>query len=218
MRSPQRTRSARRSASAEGNGVEITVEIDEARLKRRLAIATPATMRELNRTIGIKVLERVKDFLARMSWTRHKVANRLGAPKSPFYEHAPGRTVLERIDEHGATIAIRNTPGLSRAYHDLHITPKRARALTIPIHRIAKDSSVRELREKGHVLFRLPKSNVLAERSGTGKRARVRPLYALCESVTVPRDPGLLPSRAALRGWAKEAAEAFFETRGEISG
>lgn len=198
--------------------MEIDVEIDEAALKRRLAIATPGTMRELNRAIGLKVLGRVRDFLADMSLTRHRTADRLGAPHTRFYEDAPGRTVLRRADESGAVVAIENTPGMSRAYHDLHIRPVRRRWLTVPIHRIAYAKTVRELRQEGRVLFRLGKKRVLAERSGTGKGARIRPLYALCEGVTVPRDPGLLPSRAALRGWAKEAAEDFFDSWDALNG
>ena len=65
------------------DGVDTTVEIEDAALKRRLArIASRETALALNRKIGEGVLELVKDHLAEMSVTRHKVADRLGAPHS----------------------------------------------------------------------------------------------------------------------------------------
>jgi hypothetical protein len=176
--------------------------------------------RRLVEHVGGVVLERTKDFLDQMAVTRHKVADRLGASHSKYFEYASGRlagsprqqnTVLQDVGENGATISIKNTPGLSRAYHDLHITPKRVGALTIPIDRISAHKGVRDLRREGHEIFRPKGTNILAETRGKGKNAKLRPLFALVKSVTVPQDRGLLPTANKIREWTTDAADEFLE-------
>lgn len=198
----------------------IGIKIDDAQLRKRLSvIASKEALREINRDMGLVVLERTKDFLDEMSATRHKVADRLGAPHSKFLEYASGRlggsdrnqdTVLEGSDEKSATIVIKNTPGLTRAWHDLEITPKNKRALTIPVNRIAHGKRVADLERGGHRIFRPKKTNILAE---AGEGGRLRPLYALVKKVVVPKDEGLLPTRQMVREWALEGAETAIELR-----
>lgn len=192
--------------------MELSVKIDDAGLRRKLALVSSRdTALRMNRAVGNAVLEQTKGFLAQMSVTRHRVADRLGATYTKNFEDAPDRTVLVDVSDKGATIAIKNTPGLSRAYHDLHIKPKRVGALTIPVHRISYGKRVADLRGSGHVLFRPKGKNILAEASGKGKNAKLRPLYALVKSATVPRDEGLLPTVKDIREWATDAAEVFLE-------
>jgi hypothetical protein len=209
------------------DGVEITVDIDYTKLKRRLSlVASGKTMTALNRHIGNVVLERVKDFLDEMAVPRHKTADRLGARHSKFYEYASGRvagsplkqtTVLKEADDKHSVVSIKNTPGLSRAYHDLVITPKRVGALTIPIDRISAHKGVKDLRKEGHEIFRPRGKNILAETRGKGKSAKLRPLYVLVKKVTVPRDEGLLPKDAKVREWATDAAEEYFTNMLELN-
>ena len=188
--------------------MELKVKIDAKNLLRRIALVTSReTVLRLNRRIGEVVFAHTKGHISEMSPSRHRVADRLGAEHSGHLEGARDRMTLD-VNEKGATIRIKNTPGLSRAFHDLHITPKRAGALTIPLHRVAYGKRVADLRDTGHVLFRPKGKNILAEKSGTG---RLRPLYALVRSATVPKDPGLLPARAKFREWTEEAAEQFFD-------
>lgn len=205
--------------------MELTVSIDDKGLRRRLAfVSSDRTMARLNGFIGNRVLDHTKDFLDVMASRRHKCADRLGAPHSKFLEYASGRlggsplnqtTDLAKVSDKGATIAIKNTPGLSRAFHDLHISAKRAKALTIPIDRISHDKRVADLRREGVDVFRPKGTNILAMNEETGrggkKKQKLRPLYALVRSVTVPKDEGLLPSNAEVREWSKDATEAFFE-------
>ena len=119
-------------------------------------------------------------------------------------------TELENVTEQGSVIAIKHTPGLSRAYHDLVITPKRASALTIPVDGIAYNKRVKDLRNDGHDIFRPRGTNLLAEKRGEGKEARLRPLYVLVRKAVVPKDEGLLPTDKELREWTTDAAEEFF--------
>ena len=207
------------------DGMELKVEIDSAPLKRRLVlIGSSDTMRRMNACIGQVVLERVKDHLAKMSVSRHKTADRLGARHTGFYEHAAGRTVLKDVDEKGATVEVQNTPGMTRAFRDLHIAPTGGRKwLTMPISRVAYGKRVADLRGEGHRVFRPGKARILAEATTatetyTGKdgkkrkRKRLRPLYALVKSVRVPRDEGLLPNKSALKSWTREAVCDFMES------
>ena len=204
--------------------MDISVEIEDTGLRRKLAFVSSRQMaKDINEAVGREVLERTKDFLDTMSVTRHKVADRLGAPHSKYLEYASGRlagsprgqtTELEDVDDKSATIAIKNTPGLARAFHDLHITPKRAKALTIPIDRVSHNSGVADLRSRGYKIFRPKGTNILATSEGKGKSARLRPLYALVQRVTVPKDEGLLPNKAQVREWAEDATEAALELKG----
>ena len=209
--------------------MEVEVQIDDKAVRRKIAKITSTQMRRrLVEHVGGVVLEQTKDFLDEMAAgddgvNRHKVADRLGAPHSKYLEYASGRvagsprqqnTVLEDVGENGATIAIKNTPGLSRAYHDLHITPKRVGALTIPIDRISAHKGVRDLRKEGHEIFRPKGTNILAETRGKGKNAKLRPLFALVKSVTVPQDRGLLPTANKIREWTTDAADEFLEIAG----
>ena len=201
--------------------MELTVQLDDSRVRRRLGvIMSDRTMLKVNESVGLVVLERTKDFLDEMSVSRHKVADRLGARHSKFYEYASGRmagsplnqdTVLADVSPKGSTIAIKNTPGLSRAFGDLHITATRAKALTIPIDRVSHGKRVADLRREGHEVFRPKGTNILAESKGKGKRARIRPLYALVRSVTVPKDEGLLPNKEQITKWAKDAVEVTLD-------
>lgn len=201
--------------------MELHFDISDEGLRRRLSkLASPELMQGLHEALGTAVLERLKDHLSQMSVSRHKTAGRLGATHTGFYEHAAGRTIMRKADTKEAVVAVENTPGLSRAYHDLHITPKRGSWLTIPLHRSAYGNRVADLRNMGHKVFRPGVARILAETTAQreeytdkdGKkrrRAKLRPLYALVKSVRVPRDKGLLPQNPELNRWVLEAAEDY---------
>lgn len=175
-------------------------------------------------TVGADIHKEVHAFIGNMSRTRHKTANRLGAGPSKHFENATGRVVLREVTPERATVVIENTPGLSRAYHDLNIQPVRARWLTIPLHRDAYAKRVADLRGLGHKIFRPGKARILVEtttrtetytdKSGkTRKRKKLRPLYALVKSVRVPQDKGLLPQEKQIRQWAVESAANIIDSQ-----
>lgn len=189
-------------------------------LARRIgAVASKGMLREMTRSVASSLLEFVKDHLDEMAATRHKVADRLGADHTRYLEYASGRvagsetgqtTEITAESDSSATISILNTPGLTRAYHDLDITPKKRKSLTIPIDKISYGKRVADLRAKeGRRVFRLGKTNLLAVSDETGK-GKARPVYALVKSVRIPRDRGLLPTRAQLVAKGREKiAEAL---------
>ena len=206
------------------DGVELSITIDKALSERLGKIGTPETMRAMNEAVGNAVLERVKDHLAQMSVSRHKVADRLGATHTGFYENAPGRTVLRDANETGSTVVVQETPGLSRAYHDIDIAPTGGKKwLTIPLSRVSYGKRVADLRTEGHDVFRPGKARILAEKTGQTetyvdkdgkrkKRKRLRPLYALVKSVRIPRDEGLLPTDKQMLGWMTDQVSDFIES------
>lgn len=197
--------------------LEFSLNTSEIRAKLG-KIISQETRREILQSVGADIHKEVQRHIGSMNRSRHKTADRLGAGRSGYYEDARGRVVLREVTAERATVVIENTPGLSRAYHDLNIQPVRARWLTIPIHRDAYNKRVADLRGMGHKIFRPGKARILAEittrtetytdKSGkTRKRKKLRPLYALVKSVRVPQDKGLLPQEKQIRQWAVESAE-----------
>lgn len=185
-------------------------------LRKKLRVILSAEgRRSMNRAIAKQVTEGVKDHIARASVSRHKVADRLGAPRTGHFENAPGRTELTEVDDKGFEITVRNTPGMKRAFGPVPITPRRVKALTIPLHRISAHKRVADLRSEGHDIVKA--GNVLGEYDGTietvkgKKRKRIRPLYALVKRVVLPEDKGLLPTKRKYEEIASDAAKAWME-------
>jgi hypothetical protein len=199
--------------------MKLKFSLNTSEIRAKLGkITSQEKRREILQTVGADIHDKVQRHIGEMSVLRHKTANRLGAEPSKHFENATGRVVLREVTAERATVVIENTPGLSRAYQDLHIQPVRARWLTIPIHRDAYNKRVADLRGMGHKIFRPGKARILAEtttrtetytdKSGkTRKRKKLRPLYALVKSVRVPRDKGLLPQEKQIRQWAVESAK-----------
>ena len=89
--------------------LSISVEGVE-QLRRKLGVLLDGRgQRRLNEHIGVAVLEGVKDHIAEMSVSRHKVADRLGSTKTGYFENAPGRTELTAVDEGGLSSSKRVT-------------------------------------------------------------------------------------------------------------
>ena len=203
--------------------LEFSLNTSEIRAKLG-KISSQETRRDILQAVGADIHDKVQRHIGNMNRSRHKTADRLGAGRSGYYEEARGRVVLREVTAERATVVIENTPGLSRAYHDLNIQPVRARWLTIPIHRDAYAKRVADLRGMGHKIFRPGKARILAEtttrtetytdKSGkTRKRKKLRPLYALVKSVRIPQDKGLLPQEKQIRQWAVESAENVIDSQ-----
>ena len=179
---------------------------------------SPAQMVGASREIGYNCQERTADHIARASVSRHKTADRLGAVYTKYLEFAPGRTrsvgthgnAIESSDAtaYGVSINVLNTEGVARAYHDVTIRPRMAKALTIPVHADAYGRRVADLKAEGRAIFRPKGTRLLVEELPGGK---MRPLYALVKSVTLPQDPGLMPSDSDYSEWASDTLDALAE-------
>ena len=212
--------------------MEHHIEINDSEVKKLLnslrSIMTQRMMRDICRSVGINVREHFSDHIARASVSRHKSADSLGAEHTKYLEFAvargqmrsesdyspkdgEGKPFIEVQDVNPGSVAvvIGNTPGLERAFGPMTITPKRARALTIPINKIAYGRSVKEVEDKGFDIFHPKGTRILAASDG---KDGVIPLFVLCGKVTIPQDTGLLPTENEIEEWSADSIEAFLET------
>ena len=107
-------------------------------------------------------------------------------PSSTHY--SPDKVTKGSTTENSGEIII-DVPGISRAYNDLHITPKFKSRLTIPIHQSAYGKKASSFSN----LFFIKKKNkkeFLAQKTGNG----ITFMYYLAKEVEQQRDPRLMPS------------------------
>lgn len=183
--------------------MKIDVTVRSPKLAVLAAQLSSSGRKEMNEAMGITVREVTRDYLTKISGERHKSAERLGA--SPTGHLAQAVRAVEastlNADALSATLTISHV-GLSRAFHDVTITPKNAKALTIPVSAIAYGRRAREFqnlfvfKHEGGKAF-------LAQRDPTS--GSFRTLYLLVRSVTQKQDRTLLPSDAE---WQKAAAQS----------
>lgn len=152
------------------------------------------------------VVTLIRTHLAGLAASRHATAARLGA--SPTGHIRAQACRREHADAHGATISI-GIPGISRAFRDIEITPRRASALTIPVHRLAYGRTVYEVSRERPV-FRPQGKDYLA----TTEDGKLTVLYLLRTRVRQPRDPSLLPTREDIayhyaQGWSAAIRRAL---------
>lgn len=160
-----------------------------------------------------EVVRKLAGWINRRSKSRHKVAQRFGVDPTgilEFTETAPisfskggGKIYAKNVGGGKTSIFISGVPFIQKAFRSLVIVPKRARALTIPLHADAVRTPAGEIAEKGWDTF-IPKGKgVIMGRKG--KRGRAVPLYALRKSVKIPRDAQLLPSSYLMNLWTRNA-------------
>lgn len=168
------------------------------------------------------IMKRTRDFVItklggwifRRSTSRHKVAKRFGVEPTgilEFTESSPsssrgGGKIYGRGTSSTSSIFIAGVPFIQKAFRALHIVPKRARALTIPLHRDAVRTRARDIANKGWDTFIPRGKSYIAGRKGKSKR--ITPLYALRKSVTIPRDARLLPASYLMDKWVTMAIKS----------
>lgn len=158
------------------------------------------------------VVLKLSGWIFRRSKSRHKTANKFGvkptgilefAESSPTsYSRGGGKIFSQRKGESNS-IFISGIPFIQKAFRDLNITPKKASALTIPLHRDAVRTPARQIASKGWNTFIPRGKSYIAGKKGNSKK--IVPLYALSKSVRIPRDARLLPPAHLMDYWAKDA-------------
>ena len=180
--------------------VAFTVKAEMSpRLRSILAEIGPETRRALF-SVGANALRlEVRRHVRREAGRRHSTARRL-SEQSNFTAQTTGHLeqgaarIVSHSTENGAEVVV-PIAGISRAFHDLVIRPRKAKSLTIPISGVSYGHRAAELERMGWNLFRLPKTDILAgERDG-----EFRGLYALKKQVTVKKDRTLLPSDTTVK-------------------
>jgi hypothetical protein len=171
---------------------------------------------ELNHAMGLEVQAVTYHHLRDLAGSRHNTADRLGASPTGFLAQAAEKVgaadaVTSVADAAVLTI---NHPGMMRAFEDVTITAKAAKALTIPIHRLAYGHRAGEfegLFVLGGKKFDTGK-NILAMKDGDD----IIPMFLLVHSVHQPQDRSLLPTDEEWQDAAVEGAENYLrEALGE---
>ena len=192
--------------------VSVILDPRAAEVARRLVAIGRARPQDFSEGAAIQVSGLVRAHLEREASTRHASANRLGAEPTGHLQDAAA-SVEHSVDNAGAAVSIRS-PGIRRAAGGYEITPKHAKLLTIPVHRLAYGKRAGELSARGIQLFRPRKkgggkANVLAAILQEGEPMTV--LYALRQSVSIPQDRTLLPSDSDLSEAATHGARAVMQ-------
>lgn len=132
--------------------------------------------------------------------SKHLTAHRLGAQPTGHYEKGSA-AISWSADTESGTVTI-PIPGISRAYGDVRITPRRARSLAIPISDVAYGRTVAEVRALGWTVFRPKGKDFLM---GSDEAGNVKPMFRLVGSSVLRQDASLLPSMADNAGTAAKA-------------
>lgn len=194
------------------------VRFDLGDVTRRFKKLREKTSRgNIVRSASRALVGHLADYIRARSESRHTTANRLGATPTNIlkfvrsgafaYSDGGGKIYTHASGREGS-VFIGGVPFIQRAFHSLHVVPKNASALTIPIHREAYAKRVKDLEGSGWSIFRPRGKRVLMGKKGSG---RAIPLYALVKSATIPKDTRLLPSSYLMNEWTEKAVREELE-------
>lgn len=141
----------------------------------------------MGEAVQILIIEHLEEIAA----TRHSTAERLGATPSNFVAgavQAASDPSVVSADADGVTLRLRH-PVVARAFRDIHITPRQAESLAIPVHALAYNKRPREIWEQ-YGLF-IAKGMIMMK---SGADAAPIALYVLKKSVLQRQDRSLMPS------------------------
>jgi len=149
--------------------------------------------REIRNLVGYDIAEVTREHL----YEKDKEPNKLGGKKTHFYRSA-GDAVSHEVTNTGAAISI-NQQGIRQRLEGGVITPKTARALTIPINARAHGKRAREFENT----FILDKSDsgdpdtvgVLMQDTGGG---RLDALFVLRRRAVQAPDPSVIPDQRTI--------------------
>ena len=176
-------------------GVSVTVEGDA------VTVAALSDMVTNRRGLHAALGSRLEDIL---------VGHFRSRPGEGFWKEVAAATALEEITETSATVVVADRRANVHIYGGT-IRPVEKKALTIPVHPMARGKFARELeREQGLELFRPNKKgggrhDILAANIG----GRLVPLYALKKKAVIPRDPQALPPAGDVEAELLEEAKDF---------
>lgn len=160
----------------------------------------------LHHAAGVEVQRITSDHVAKIAATRHGTAERLGAAPTNFYAQAAEKVASAGALSSGPAEAVLtiNHPGFLRAFQNVKITPRTAKALTIPIHALSYGKRAGSLWDTLNLFIPRGKRIIAATIGGV-----LTPLYVLCKSVTQKQDRSLLPSDEQFQAAAVTGARGY---------
>jgi hypothetical protein len=144
---------------------------------------------------GEQLARVVQRHVLRASAARHRTASRLGATPTGHLSEGAANIHMEKAGKKAVVVV--PIPGISRAFGDVRISPRNAKALTIPINSAAYGVRASELADRGWRLFTLPAKQGPGAGILFGRKARMKSavaLYLLRNSADLPQDRGLMPT------------------------
>jgi hypothetical protein len=186
-------------------------------LARLVAGLSAAGRVQLHEFMGRSASVTVRDHVTVLAGTRHKTATDLGASPSGFLAQAAEKVALGEVTEASATITLRH-PGFRRAFEDVTLVPRNARALTIPINPAAYNKTARSMKGLFLAQGKLDSGKTIGL-LGKLVNGSVVWMYRLVRSVFQKQDRTLLPDdselqRAAISG-AADYADMLLAATGE---
>ncbi len=186
------------------------VQIENGGLRRVLDVVGPAGKAKLTEAGAYSLYVAVMRHVHAYARTHHESAHRLGAQPTGHMEDAVD-SISHGPDGNGAAAVTIPIPGFSRVFGDVTVTPKNAKALTIPINSISYGRRAREMRHLGFTLFKFGKKEggrngiLYGYRDGDD---HIEPLYALKSRVTLSQDRSMLPSDEEMSAAAQDGMMA----------
>lgn len=172
------------------------VEIKSDGLRRVLDVVGPAGKAKLTEAGAYSLYVAVMRHVHAYARVHHASANRLGAQPTGHMEDAVD-AISYGPDGNGAASVTIPIPGFSRVFGDVTVTPKNAKALTLPINSISYGRRAGEMRRLGFTLFKFGKKEGGVNGVLYGYREgddHIEPLYALKSRVTLRQDRSMLPT------------------------
>lgn len=170
-----------------------TWQIDTSELEGLIRAFSPEGRGRLHMASARAVAVLIRRHLRQEGQRRHRSANRLGAMPTGHFERATVAATASAEEAH-VLIAL---PGIARAFQAITITPRRAKALTLPVAAEAYGKKASELARDGWALFTAKSLRGLL--MGTNKATgETKALYRLVTRARQPQDRTLLPSDNAL--------------------
>jgi hypothetical protein len=158
--------------------------------------------RPLHEQITRRAVTETRRHIRQAAATRHTTAQALGAQPTNYLAKRAA-AVSGIVDASGGRVRIAGAI-FKRVQGPVTIVPVRAKLLTIPTH---KSSYGKRAADFPDLFFRRSKKgfSFLAQKRGS----RITNLFLLLKKVTLPADPGLLPTERQYQRWSEEEATSY---------
>lgn len=170
-----------------------------AKLKRRLKDRSG-----LHAALASDAAARTRRWIREAAQTRHVTAQALGATPTGYLGKR-AREVEARHDAKNADVVIKGAI-FARVFRDVLVLPRRAKMLTIPVH---KDAYGKRARDFQNLILRRSKKTGAYFLCRRGRGRSLVPLFMLAKRALLPQDAGLLPTSKHYARWAEAVARQF---------
>lgn len=175
--------------------VKLTID-GKGKIDAFMRTLQPDSRAHLHQVGANSLSDHVRRHLRSVAPSRHATADRLGGRRTMHIENAIGSVVPHADAAHGEVVI--PIAGIGRAYHDITITPKFRKSLTIPISKHSYGKTAWQMQSRGWKFF-VRKSKKEGGFGGDGilygkRNGETVPLFKMTKRVVLKKDPKLLPT------------------------